>query len=93
MLSVCRRGAYEKGTFTTLNTTRSLIAMAQATDCMIKPNKDVLVFYLLHLLNPNLLDSKELDLEVQGRAGSSAHIESMGEWTHLAGIPGSFCFP
>jgi hypothetical protein len=41
---------------------------------MIKPNKDVLVFYLLHLLNPNLLDSKELDLEVQGRANSSARF-------------------
>lgn len=39
---------------------------------MIEPDKDVLVFVLLYLLNPNLLDSKELDLEVQGRANQSA---------------------
>jgi len=56
------------------NTTQSRTAIAQATDCMIKPNKDVLVFYLIHSIysNPNLLDGKELDLEVQGRANSSA---------------------
>ena len=42
---------------------------------MIEPDKDVLVFILLYLLNPNLLDSKELDLEVQGRANPSAYFD------------------
>ena len=41
---------------------------------MIGPDKDVLVFILLYLLNPNLLNSKELDLEVQGRANPSAYF-------------------
>jgi len=41
---------------------------------MIGPDKDVLVFILLYLLNPNLLDSKELNLEVQGRADPSAYF-------------------
>jgi len=39
---------------------------------MIEPDKAVLVYILLYLLNPSLLDSKELDLEVQGRANPSA---------------------
>jgi len=41
---------------------------------MIKPNKDVLVFYPIYSIysNPKLLDSKELDLEVQSRANPSA---------------------
>jgi len=52
--------------------TLTRIAISQATDCMIEPDKAVLVYILLYLLNPSLLDSKELDLEVQGRANPSA---------------------